>query len=239
MRTRPRSTCWPPCWAKSARRGRHLRPAAGLARRLYRARDAALPCASNAGRATGRVRLRYGHRPERARPAGRRHGAAAVRHAACGRARAGCGWTGRRTTRARACVPCHGEADRGRRRALPLRRAGRRTDRRRCRWRALRRLLRIPGPGAHGAARTRSVPTSGCCRARARSTTRRRATGRWLPARRRRRRRSTSRSAAGSPAASRITAWTDPLRGRALGVEPSEGGCRPAHTRISPRGGRL
>ena len=60
-------------------------PPPGLARRLYRAGDRACRCASM--RADGQVRLRYGHFPERARPAGRRHGAQRRRRAASARRR--------------------------------------------------------------------------------------------------------------------------------------------------------
>ena len=171
-----RWTCSPPCWARTGRRLPPRRPDARLAWRLYSSRRPASPVRIDrprtvrCGCATVTFPDRLDLQPDGTRKQ-RRRAAAARRWTACG-------WTAHRRTRAPACA-VRGRAGPGRRRPLPLRGTGRRTDRGRCRRRALRRLLGLPRAGPHGSCSARSEPMSGCCPARVRSTTRRPATGRW------------------------------------------------------------
>ena len=130
----PPTVAPPPDWL-----GAYTEPETGLSVRI----DAA----------DGQVRLRYGHFPDAARPAGRRHGQQRQRQRATSarRRRAMDGPPAREPKLAPASV--RRRAGQGRHRPLPLRGAGCRTGRGRCRWRALRRLLGLSGPGTHGTSR--------------------------------------------------------------------------------------
>ena len=200
-RTTPRWTCSPPCWARTSPPraaalpapdwlGAYTEPETGLAVRIEAAAD-------------GQMRLRYGHFPDRLDLQADGTASSASRSV---RLRPGDGglWMDRpyenQSSRLR---PLRRRACQGRRRPLPLRGAGCRADRGRCRRRAVWRFLRLPRAGTHGNARPGRQAMSGCCPVPARWTTRRPATGRWPSDATDRVGSPASRSAAGWPAA-----WT-------------------------------
>ena len=174
------------------------RPATRLARRLYRAGDRALG-AHRCGRRPGASALRPFSR--QARPAARWHGQQRRRQRAASarRRRTVDGPPAREPKLAPA--PVRRRAGQGRHRPLPLRGVGCRSDRGRCRRRALWRLLGLPGSGTHGTSRPGRSRCVGASLSRARWTTHRPATGRWRSGATHRVWFPASRSVAGSPAA--------------------------------------